>query len=249
MKKRRKWIILVSVLLFISGLLIWCYFFIPPLKFIYTINPEVSSLPELQQISLDNSTTQDGMYVNIYGYSLSLAGCENAEDVTQRSDDEDPEKSYSTTYKVGEDKLIILLNPDSEDALAYGMRNPIYDDEVIGRSIDAYAGKHLETEFDFYHLLYSASIKDFSFIDNEKNKGLYALLIARSIAMTPNESLYEFDRGDIKGFFKAFDSMGRPSVIAQIYRQTDLNKEYQISFLNFDLKQACVIMSTYKFEE
>jgi hypothetical protein len=241
MKKHRKWVILLSLFVVLPGLLITYLQCMPSLMSVFEIYPQVYSIPELQQISLTNSTPQDGVVVSANGYSLVLSGYESAQDKSL-------DHSFSTFYTIGENKALMLLNPAKNNVYDISMRKEFHETNGFGPPIEVYMSGRLDSEFDCYHVLYSTSIKDMSFVNNRINYELCKILSYKTKTMRfLNEHDYEFDRGDIKGFLRVGGDEDKPMVDARVYRSSDLNKVYLIAFLNFNFQEASLILSTLTF--
>jgi hypothetical protein len=237
-KKHKKWIILLLLFLSLPGLLFWYAFSMPSLFKIAKVYPQTRDLPELQQIKLDDYRPQSGLKLSAYGYALTLTEVQTAEDKSL-------DRDISVFYSFGEKKGLFLMNPDDENT----MGKALYKDETFRNMITTYAGRMPESEFDCVQVFYNASVKDISLVSNEKNLSLYQILISRKVARIANETVYEFDRGDIKGLIKVGGDSENPIVDVSIYRQEDLNKGYCIAFINFNLHEATKILSTITFDE
>jgi hypothetical protein len=239
MKKHRKWIILLSLFVVLPGLLITYLLCMPSLKNVFEIYPQVYAIPELQRISLGKSVPLDGVKLSAYGYVLTLKGDEKAQDKST-------DREYTTVYIIGENRILLLMNPDKDDIFDFSMRKEFNADGIFGPPIEELTGGRLDTEFECYRALYHASVKDISLVNNRINDELCKILQFRVVRIQ-KESVYEFYRDDIKGILDVDGSEERPIVIARIYTQSDLNKAYLINFLGFNLQEATSILNTLTF--
>jgi hypothetical protein len=213
----------------------------PSLIELIKIYPQARTLPELQQIKLDFNKPASGTKLRPYDFSLVLNERETIKDSSV-------DRNISTGYIIGENRVILIQNPN-DDSINFNMRDLFYSDESLGRRMDVYAGKHIDTDFEFRYIYFGASLKNLSLTNNEKNYCLYQILTARLTMRFLNESFYVFERNDIKGFLRVGGSTEKPIVSVTIFRQGDLNKAYTISFLNFNLQDTAEILSTIDFKK
>lgn len=240
MSKRKPLKIILLVLLALPGLVFWYLFFMPSLLKLPVIIKEANSVPELQYINLERSKPGDGLKVNAYGYTLTLQGHKSIVESTASS-------NYTRGFFVDNNNAVILVNPNDKDTVL-NMQDKFYDG-YFGRSLVALTGGRRATDYECYHIYYSASINDISIFDNNKDNDLYNLISIKSFTTRAfTQPVLEFKSDDIQGFILIGGTDDRPLVEAEVFRKEDLNKMYPISFLGFNQQEAISILSTLQFD-
>ena len=163
---------------------------------------------------------------------------------------------YNSTYRIGEDKMILIqtFEPYEESAdpnaslggyAAPNSKN-IYKDERARMLFEKATGKSPDTEYVCEEAAWDATIWDFSLLDNNKNVGVLILLIMKCVGSSPDTRRYRFDNGNAIGILTRYEK----TTSLVFFSPEDLNTRHYISLAGkFTEPELDTILRTLTLDE
>ncbi len=154
----------------------------------------------LRDMRLEPTDAPEGIKLTDQGISFVL---DTQEPVVETANNE-----YNSTYRIGEDKMIMLQTyepyVESADWLKWiGDAAPSYTyryrDMKARRLFEKATGKSPDSEYVCEEAIWDATIWDLSLFDDDKNKGVLNLLVMKIPGSPPDAEHYRFSNGYVTG--------------------------------------------------
>lgn len=248
MKQPRSFLIPLLVIFILSCAIVAYVAYMPSLKPLinqyyctYIINDTTMAAikHELQEIAIDDAKPNGEARYPGYGFTFAIR---NQKSVIDKSNNRDA----SIIYAIDGKELIVISNPD--DSFAFSMKATAKEQNE-DQFIRAYVDHELITEYEYWKAAATASIKDITLFDNQRNMGLSCLLRYKT-CLAPNiaESIYEFQNQSIKGFLTCGTNGSKPSSIVMLFSQESPDRCYPVTLINFEQEEVLRFLSSIEFE-